>query len=398
MKTVCRLPKFESARRVELSHFAVKTCRVFLWRLPGSNSLLGVLALQWSMFSSAIVPVKDGSAHLSMCLDSLLEQVVCPKFVIELSLFDDGSTDNISSIVTLYRSKFLEKGISVVLGSGEHSRGVGFAKNSSVRQCSGTVLIFCDADDISAKHRFMSLYNALYNSPRPDFTLVGSRFERIPSGSTARYTQWANSLNSTEIYNQIFTSYGPSVIAPTWCMSKKLYDKVGGFCETEPVGYPEDLRFFYDALKIGADFIKVEESLVIYRYHPNCASLDVTEEVIWKMRVVMFEELILSKWKEFMVWGAGKVGKKFYKSLNSENRLKVTAFCDVDVKKLKCGRYEYFIPSQRRVLATIPIIPLCEMVAPVAICLKMDSLNSNEVKRILRTREMVEGKDYFYLW
>lgn len=47
------------------------------------------------------------------------------------------------------------------------------------------------------------------------------------------------------------------MIAPTWCMSKKLYDKVGGFHETEPVGFPEDLCFFYDALKIGADFIKV---------------------------------------------------------------------------------------------------------------------------------------------
>lgn len=82
--------------------------------------------------------------------------------------------------------------------------GVGFAKNSSVRQCGGSVLIFCDADDISAKHRFISLYNALHNSPRRDFTLVGSRFERIPTESTSRYTQWANSLNSTQIYNQVY--------------------------------------------------------------------------------------------------------------------------------------------------------------------------------------------------
>ncbi|CAG9532040.1 unnamed protein product [Cercopithifilaria johnstoni] len=333
-----------------------------------------------------------------MCLDSLLEQVVCPKFAIELSLFDDGSTDNTSSIITLYRSRFLEKGINVIVGSIKHSRGVGFAKNSCVRQCGGSVLIFCDADDISVKHRFIALYNVLHNAPRPDLTLIGSRFERIPSGSTLRYTQWANSLNDKQIYNQAFTSYGPSMIAPTWCMSKKLYDKVGGFHEAEPVGYPEDLRFFYDALKIGIDFIKVEESLVIYRYHPKCASVDVTEEMIWKMRIAMFEELVLSKWKKFMVWGAGKVGKKFYRSLSNENRLKVTAFCDIDVKKLLWGRYEYFVPGQRRILATVPIIPLSEMVAPIVLCLKMDFLNCKEVRRILRTREMVEGKDYFYLW
>ncbi|VDM14576.1 unnamed protein product, partial [Wuchereria bancrofti] len=284
--------------------------------------------------------------HLSMCLDSLLEQVICPEFVIEVSLFDDGSTDNTSSIITLHRSSFLKKGINVILGSSGNSRGVGFAKNNCVQQCSGSVLIFCDADDISIKHRFISLYNVLRNAPRPDLTLIGSRFERIPAGSTSRYTQWANSLNSKEIYDQIFTSYGPSVIAPTWCMSKKLFNKVGGFHEAEPVGYPEDLRFFYDALKIGADFMKVEESLVIYRYHPKCASLDVTEEMIWKIRIAMFEDLVLSKWKKFMVWGAGKVGKKFYRSLSNENRLKVVAFCDIDAKKLHCGRHEYFIPGQ----------------------------------------------------
>ncbi|KAL3997878.1 Glycosyl transferase 2 family protein [Acanthocheilonema viteae] len=347
---------------------------------------------------SAIVPVKDGGAYLSRCLDSLLEQVVCSKFVIELSLFDDGSSDNTSSIIKLYKSKFLEKGINVIIGSSEHSKGVGFAKNSCVRQCSGSVLIFCDADDISAKHRFISLYNVLHNALRPDLTLVGSRFERIPSESTSRYTQWANSLNNKQIYNQVFTSYGPSMIAPTWCMSKKLYDKIGGFHEREPVGYPEDLRFFYDALKIGADFVKIEESLVTYRYHPKCTSLYVTEKMIWKMRIAMFEELVLSKWKKFMIWGAGKIGKKFYRSLSNENRLKVTAFCDIDVKKLYCGRYEYFVPGQRRVLATVPIIPLNEVVAPIAICLRMDFLDCNEVRRILKTREMVEGKDYFYLW
>lgn len=72
-----------------------------------------------------------------------------------------------------------------------------------MQQCGGALLIFCDADDISAKHRFISLYNVLRNAPRPDLTLVGSRFERIPAGSTSRYTQWANSLNNKQIYDQV---------------------------------------------------------------------------------------------------------------------------------------------------------------------------------------------------
>lgn len=57
--------------------------------------------------------------------------------------------------------------------------------------------------------------------------------------------------------SQIFTSHGPSLVAPTWCMSRKLYDSIGGFQEAQSVGYPEDLRFFYDAVKLGAEFVKV---------------------------------------------------------------------------------------------------------------------------------------------
>ncbi|VDK59728.1 unnamed protein product [Gongylonema pulchrum] len=59
-----------------------------------------------------------------------------------------------------------------------------------------------------------------------------------------------------------------------------------------------------------------------------------------------------------MIWGAGKVGRRFYRALKNENRRKVTAFCDIDEKKLHCGRYEYFDREQRRVTSIVPVIPL----------------------------------------
>lgn len=47
-----------------------------------------------------------------------------------------------------------------------------------------------------------------------------------------------------------------------------------------------------------------------------------------------------------------------FRALTDENRRKVTAFCDIDEKKLHCGRYEHFDPGQRRVVAVVPVIPL----------------------------------------
>uniref|UniRef100_A0A1I7VE03 Glycosyltransferase 2-like domain-containing protein n=1 Tax=Loa loa TaxID=7209 RepID=A0A1I7VE03_LOALO len=72
-----------------------------------------------------------------------------------------------------------------------------------MQQCGGSLLIFCDADDIFAKHCFISLYNVLRNAPRPDSTPAGSRFERTPAGSISRYIQWANLFKSKQICNQV---------------------------------------------------------------------------------------------------------------------------------------------------------------------------------------------------
>jgi hypothetical protein len=33
--------------------------------------------------------------------------------------------------------------------------------------------------------------------------LVGSKYERIPEGSTDRYTQWANQLTEEQLYTQV---------------------------------------------------------------------------------------------------------------------------------------------------------------------------------------------------
>ena len=35
--------------------------------------------------------------------------------------------------------------------------------------------------------------------------LVGSQYQRIPEGSTDRYTQWANNLTEEQLYTQVRT-------------------------------------------------------------------------------------------------------------------------------------------------------------------------------------------------
>ncbi|VDN51247.1 unnamed protein product [Dracunculus medinensis] len=238
------------------------------------------------------------------------------------------------------------------------SKGAGYSKNQAVIQSDGAFLCFCDADDVSNKERLFHSYAAILEVKDPEMTLFGTNFFRDPAKSTFRYADWANSITGNRLYHQIFTSHGPTLVAPTWFFSRKLYDLVGGFCERYGSGFPEDLEFFYNALRIGCKLHKVEKTLVLYRYHPACASLNVSKEMIWKMRLSQFQELVLSNWKSFTIWNAGKQGKHFFNSLTKENQKKVVAFCDVDAKKIYRGCYEHFDAELRSVTAVIPIIPI----------------------------------------
>lgn len=46
-----------------------------------------------------------------------------------------------------------------------------------------------------------------------------------------------------------------------------------------PQGEPEDLLFFYSHLRKGGGVIRVDQSLLLYRYHPNAATHSVLEYV-----------------------------------------------------------------------------------------------------------------------
>lgn len=52
---------------------------------------------------------------------------------------------------------------------------------------------------------------------------------------------------------------------------------------------------------------------MLYRYHPGCATLSVSEEIIWDLRVAQLEYQLLNHLDSFAVWDVGRRGRKFYK-------------------------------------------------------------------------------------
>ncbi|XP_042304359.1 UDP-GlcNAc:betaGal beta-1,3-N-acetylglucosaminyltransferase-like protein 1 isoform X2 [Sceloporus undulatus] len=171
-------------------------------------------------------------------------------------------------------------------------------------------------------------------------SIIGSQIKREPVEATERYTRWINNLTHEQLLTQIFTSHGPTVIMPTWFCSREWFCHVGRFDEGGK-GVPEDLLFFYEHLRKDGGVFRVDQCLLLYRYHPQAATHSVLEETIWRYRVSFLEERLLSHWTCFTIWNAGKQGRKLFRSLSQANQKKVVAFCDVDKNKIMKGFYTY---------------------------------------------------------
>jgi glycosyltransferase involved in cell wall biosynthesis len=83
---------------------------------------------------------------------------------LELSIYNDSSTDASLKVIDRWRPALEDAGIRVVLGGhyscGDEPKGVGFAKNSAIRQSCGEYICFLDADDIMGPNRVQLQFEA----------------------------------------------------------------------------------------------------------------------------------------------------------------------------------------------------------------------------------------------
>uniref|UniRef100_A0A8D3DJW7 Glycosyltransferase 2-like domain-containing protein n=1 Tax=Scophthalmus maximus TaxID=52904 RepID=A0A8D3DJW7_SCOMX len=370
---------------------------------------------------SVVMPVYNASCWLDECLQAISEQDFTGSM--ELSVYDDASTDDSRIVVEGWRERLEARGISVLISghSSAQPRGVGYAKNKAISQSCGKYLCFQDADDVMLHQRVRLQYEVSVLHPN---SLIGCRVQRLPEGSTERYTRWINTISQDQLVTQVFTSHGPTVVMPTWFCSKNWFLKVGPFDEGGkvrfhtrtgllsdsksaavlhpqlrpllplPQGVPEDLLFFYQSLRRGGGLSRVDQCLLVYRYHEKAATHSVTEETIWKLRVDYLQERVLSQWESFTIWNAGKQGRKLYRCLSWANQKKVKAFCDVDYNKIQKGFYTYE-ESKEIPKPKVPILHYRAASAPFIICVKLD-MTGGVLEQNLNSLQLKEGTDYYH--
>lgn len=233
---------------------------------------------------SVIIPVFNAEKWLDECLQSVMCLTYRP---LEVSMFNDASTDTSWSIVEHYKAQMDELKIQLILtcSSRETPGGVGYAKNQAIHASSGMYLCFLDADDTLVPHRIETQLAIAQSCDSA--CIVGSNFTRDPPGSTWHYTAWANELTEEQLWLQQYREC--TVIMPTWFMSRHTFDQVlGGFSEessskpNSPV--PEDLIFFHQHLDLGGVLRKSSQALIVYRHHGFNISRNISRRVLLRTR------------------------------------------------------------------------------------------------------------------
>lgn len=99
---------------------------------------------------AVVIPVRDGAAYLSACLDSVLSQTLLPSSIV---VVDDGSQDDSAEIAGQYGE--------LVQVHQQPASGAGAARNAGIARTASTHVAFLDADDVWEPHALAALLAGL---------------------------------------------------------------------------------------------------------------------------------------------------------------------------------------------------------------------------------------------
>lgn len=119
-------------------------------------------------YFTLIVPIFNGEAFLSRCLDSVIE--ASKGFNIEMILVDDGSTDNSINIAQEYSNR-----VSWIISIQQKNGGPSSARNTGLKLARGEYIGFVDCDDCISDSYFSELSIAC--TDKPDIVVFG--YQRV---------------------------------------------------------------------------------------------------------------------------------------------------------------------------------------------------------------------------
>ncbi|MCH4823810.1 glycosyltransferase family 2 protein [Gramella lutea] len=163
---------------------------------------------------SFIIPTYNRADRIEKAVESIIEQTHSSW---ELLIIDDGSTDNTREVVSDFC--FDER---IQFYSRNHS-GVSSSRNFGAKIAKGDYLVFLDSDDFLYQDLVKEIFTSNINKPFLCWEVVKVVGEKRIS--------WKPE-NLGKVYNYITASF----LAGSFCISKDLFFKIGGYDENLDYG------------------------------------------------------------------------------------------------------------------------------------------------------------------
>jgi GT2 family glycosyltransferase len=195
---------------------------------------------------SVVIAVRDGMPFFEDQLSALAAQSTARKW--ELIVADNGSADTSAETARSWSAHKGEVPVAVVDAS--LRRGPAAARNAGARQASGTLLCFCDADDVVDPGWLDALSSALAETD-----VVAGSFEM---GSLNGGPRTDPSPAVTSQLGQL-----PAGLAANLGVRRSAFEQVGGFDEDLQVG--EDIDLCWRLQLAGFTFSVAPEAVVAKR-------------------------------------------------------------------------------------------------------------------------------------
>ncbi len=175
---------------------------------------------------SVIIPVRNMAGTIGRQFDALSRQSYRGEW--EVLVCDNGSTDGIQAVCREWSNRLPE----LRLIDASHRRGASAARNMGAVEARGTMLAFCDADDVVCDRWLEAVFAAAQNH---DFI---SGPHDILSLNPFLQRGW-----QTDDRLPVAMGFKPFAIGANLAVSKEAFDAVGGFCEGLQVGEDIDLSW-----------------------------------------------------------------------------------------------------------------------------------------------------------
>lgn len=192
-----------------------------------------------------LTPCYNGAKVIHRLLDSVLVQDY-PH--IEMIVVDDGSTDNSKETIESYKSKFEEKGYSL-LYIYQNNNGQAAAIDKGVKYVSGEYLIWPDSDDYFSFPSSISTFVNKFRTLSEDYGIVRCYANYVDGKDfSLKFVQRHNVLKE-RMFVELFNGEESIALAGMCMVRMSSFDKVNPkrsiYCERHPQNWQLLLPIFY---------------------------------------------------------------------------------------------------------------------------------------------------------